>query len=155
MSQPTWDSDLVMKTLKSKTGGVRIKQQTINIQPNASDVIQLEMSGKIGKHLVFITGKYSFIHVTRDPFWFSVRVDFWIFKLFLRRWWMFRRCFRCTYTISSILNFLHSTWLGIRRWTLKISNFLLPGPFRLKLSANLSYAVKNCFQGKIWLFSPT
>ena len=56
-----------MKTLKSKTGGVRIKQQTINIQPNASDVIQLEMSGKIGKHLVFITGKYSFIRVTRDP----------------------------------------------------------------------------------------
>jgi len=39
----------------SKTGGVRIKQQTINIKPNASDVIELEMSGKIGKHLVFIT----------------------------------------------------------------------------------------------------
>ena len=76
MSQPTWDSDPVMKTLKSKTGGVRIKQQTINIKPNATDVIQLEMSGKIGKHLVFITGKYSFIHVTRDPFWFSGRLIF-------------------------------------------------------------------------------
>ena len=68
MSQRARDFEPVMKILKSKTGGVRIKQQTINIKPNASDVIQLEMSGKIGKHLVFITGKYSIINVTHDPF---------------------------------------------------------------------------------------
>ena len=60
-----------MKIRKSKTGGVRIKRQTINIRPNASDVIELEMSGKIGKHLVFITGKCSLIHATHDPFGFS------------------------------------------------------------------------------------
>ena len=68
MSQTVCDFDPVMKMFKSKTGGVRIKQQTINIKPNASDVIQLEMSGKIGKHLVFITGKCSIIHVAHDPF---------------------------------------------------------------------------------------
>ena len=68
MTHTVCDFDPVMKIFKSKTGGVRIKQQTINIKPNASDVIQLEMSGKNGKHLVFITGKYSIIHVTHDTF---------------------------------------------------------------------------------------
>ena len=45
----------------------------------------------------------------------------------------------------------HESWLGIRRWTLEISNFFLPRPIRLKLSANLSHSIWNHYEWKFWL----
>ena len=40
----------------SKTGGVRVKLSDICIDAKKSVFIEIQMSGKLGRHLVFITG---------------------------------------------------------------------------------------------------
>ena len=67
------------------------------------------------------------------------------------------RCFQ------GILTSIFTIWsqqiiaikLGIRRWTLEISNFFLPRPIRLKLSANLSHRLWNHYEWKFWLSTPS
>ena len=44
-------------------------------------------------------------------------------------------------------------YIGIRRWRLKISNFFIPRPILMKLSANLSHIMTNCKHKKFWLTS--
>ena len=56
--------------------------------------------------------------------------------------------------IIRIYFYLFVTYLGIRRWTLKNSNFFLAWPIRLKLSANFIHDNRNCYRWKFWLSTP-
>jgi len=56
---------------------------------------------------------------------------------------------------NTIYGLYYRLYIGIRKWTLEISNFFLPRPIRLKLSANLSHSIWNHYEWKFWLSTPS